>query len=137
MPTCHPVPKTTKEQQRRSASGSYIVIQPSLPSRKDQRANHGTSGLAVNPKPQGLRASVNPTKEAHDDDCSLSWASDGRPLSPPHTPRIPGVSTFYLSPSPEDMATRAETMLFRWLRAEWSETWLANHLSTNESSFRS
>lgn len=59
------------------------------------------------------------------------------PSAPPHTPRIPGVSKFYFSPSPEDMATRAETMLFRWLRAEWSETWLANHLSTNESSFRS
>jgi len=39
--------------------------------------------------------------------------------------------------APDDTATRAETTFFRWLRAEWSETWPVNHLSTKEISLRS
>ena len=41
------------------------------------------------------------------------------------------------TPLPEESAANADTTFFRWFRAEWSETWLVNHLSKKQISTRS
>ena len=71
------------------------------------------------------------SQEARDRSLLKGIGREARQTRPPQKEK-PGSAWFHRLP--EDNATRAETTFFRWLRAEWSETWLVNHLSTNEIS---